>query len=72
MYGERGYAVVVPSGLRMRIYWANDGLHAWGRDLLHRIKAGCPVMERLSGKDCMASQAAIASRLAPTEGFSAC
>jgi hypothetical protein len=46
MYGERGYAVVVPSGWKVRIYWGKRGAGTLKGDLLHRIKACRPVMER--------------------------
>jgi len=49
MYGERGYAVVVPSALGARIYWLSCRLEALKGDLLHRMKACCPVMERQAG-----------------------
>ncbi len=46
---ERDYAVVVPTGSKVRIYCSAGWLSESGRDLLHRIKACCPVMERGGG-----------------------
>ncbi|CDF93854.1 hypothetical protein BN844_1481 [Pseudomonas sp. SHC52] len=43
---ERGYAVVVPSGSKARIYCGKRGAGGVEGDLLHRIKACRPVMER--------------------------